>query len=128
MMAVAEQWGGREMDVNEAVARINGALPVVAPSKPINAFADRTRKVVDDIVTNVTEEFTREIAELRRELDDFEKLLIAKAALTKGSMNSYVDLVLAGHDLTRHVHDRIQVMRAAQEEILAHDMLEERHG
>lgn len=81
----------------------------------VNLFADRTRRTVDAIVDNVIVEFAREVADLRRQLEDFEALLISRAAQTKEGMTSYIDLVIAGHDLTRQVRERIELMRAAQD-------------
>jgi hypothetical protein len=77
-------------------------------------FAGHTRRVVDEIVTNVVTEFNKEIGALRKELDDFEQLLISRAAQTKGVMENYVELVRAGHALTHHVRERVQSMRVSK--------------
>jgi hypothetical protein len=77
-------------------------------------FAGHTRRVIDEIVNNVVTEFNQEIGELRKELDDFEQVLISRAAQTKDTMTGYVELVRAGHALTRHVRERVQSMCASK--------------
>lgn len=85
-------------------------MPANLIEPPEQSVADRTKFAVDQIVQNVCEEFSREAAVLRQQLDEFEKLLLKRAAQTKSDMHSYVSLVNAGHELTEQISARLNDM------------------
>jgi hypothetical protein len=88
-----------------------------------SSFADSTRQAVDDVIEKVCTEFGREVATLRDQLDQFERMLVQRAARTKGDMLGFVDLVKAGHELTTQITTRLDRMRTELNGILGHDRI-----